>query len=413
MLATVQKRSERESNSCGRASADKMSIPRVGLVWGVERLYGSDAIRGVSDYARRHGPWEFLMNQSHDIDLSQDRTTEVDGIIVCQDWPGQLHAAMWPTNVPIISLDRAVSAITPRQIQPDDQAVGRLVADDFIRRGFRRFAYCRATDFQLPIDTWDLDRWEGFRDAVRNAGTEPLLYDNTRAAMTYEKEVKRGQLADWLKSLPKPVGIMAANDIRGRFLLVAAEMAGVRVPEEVAVIGVNNEPWAEIAFRGLSSVELDGYRAGYAGAELLRKLMEKQPVGPGLIRIPPRRLVTRQSSDALAIDDPDVVTAVRFIAERAAMPIEVRNVVDAVPLSRRVLERRFKEKLNRSIQEEIRLAHIARAKDLLIDESIPLDRVARMSGFPSAKTLGAIFRRVTGTTPTAHRAAIRTSRKSS
>jgi LacI family transcriptional regulator len=117
-------------------------------------------------------------------------------------------------------------------------------------------------------------------------------------------------------------------------------------------------------------------------------------------------LVTRRSSDALAIDDPDVVNAVRFIGENVSHPIEVRHVVEAVLISRRALERRFQHALNRTIQEEIRTARIGRAKMLLADEAIPIDQVARRSGFVSAGAMVAMFRRVTGTTPAAYRAAL-------
>jgi LacI family transcriptional regulator len=205
------------------------------------------------------------------------------------------------------------------------------------------------------------------------------------------------------------VGIMAATDTRARHVVLAAAANGIRVPEEVAVIGVNNEKWTEVGARGISSVELDGFRAGYVAMELLHKRMEGQDIPPERIRIPPRRLFTRQSSDIMVPNDPDVALALQFISKHAAAGIGVREVVEAVALSRRSLEHRFQASLNRSIMEIIRIVQIQRTKKLLADEDMPLPRVAKSSGFTSAKSLGQIFHRMTGMTPSAYRAAMQQS----
>jgi LacI family transcriptional regulator len=199
---------------------------------------------------------------------------------------------------------------------------------------------------------------------------------------------------------------MAVTDQCARHVLLSADDAGVAVPEEAAIVGVGNEAWSEVALRGLSSVELDGLRAGYVAAEMLHQLMDGKKIKPGVVRIPPRRLVIRRSSSTTAIDDPDVLQAMHFIAERATSGIGVPEVADAVPLSRRSLERRFEQVLGRSIHQEIRAVQVERAKLLLTDETVPLRRVASVAGFGSADAFAAVFRRVVGMTPSAYRKAI-------
>lgn len=383
---------------------------RIALVWQPTRLSGWDAIRGIADYAERFGPWRMLFSQIKDFDPeAPGGFSEFAGFLIFRDFEIGWQNVRWPADIPIVSVEHPRSVITPYQVMPDYYATGRLVAEEFLNREYRRLAYCPRTDLNsgLPRDAWDREQCAGFSDAVRKADAQLLEYPRVPAEwLRSEHERPSPELAEWYKTLHRPAAIMAATDVRARHVLLTAEATGMRVPEDIAVVGVDNEPWTAIAFPGLSSVELDDYRAGYLGAQMLDQLMSGKRVDEKIIRVPPRRLVTRRSSDALAIDDPDVVNAVRFIGENASQPIEVRHVVEAVLISRRALERRFQQALNRTIQEEIRMARIGRAKMLLADEAIPLEQVAQMAGFVSAGALVAMFRRMTGTTPTAYRAAV-------
>jgi LacI family transcriptional regulator len=385
---------------------------RVCLLWQTHQSYGSDVLRGIAEYARRYGSFRFLLDLLGDFPSGLARIgkrADIDGIIILRDRHTALKSVSWPLGVPIVSLEQFDSGITPWRVVSDEHAVGRLVAEELIKRRFTRFAYCPFVNLfrTAPGEPWDPARLEGFSHAVRERGGHLSIYQGTSSFWgKLEKEWTDGRLAAWLKSLATPVGIMAVNDLRARHVLLSAAEAGLRVPEEIAVIGVGNEQWADMAFPGLSSVELDGFAAGYAAARMLHQLIEGKTVAQQVVRIPPRRLITRRSSDSLAISDPDVVTAIRYIAENAHQRIEVRHVVDAVPVSRRMLERRFRRAVDRSIQKEIRLAHIERAKMLLADGSLSLSEVARMSGFDSAKSMGEIFQHATGKPPRAYRAAI-------
>lgn len=380
---------------------------RIGLAWLSQSRYGEDAIRGVAEYARRFGVFQFFLNQSGDIDFAQiEKRHDIQGILfyrLYHDDPG--HSMKWPAGIPVISLEQSISTVTGWQALPDDQAVGKMVAEELLRRQFKRLAYCPLESMHPSAKTrgWDRDRFAAFSAAVGAAGATLLVYDHEPAGWRSGEEEWKGPLADWLKSLPKPVGVMAANDRRARHLMLAAEQIAVRIPEEVAIIGVDNEAWGEIAFGGLSSVELDGYTAGYTAAGVLHQILAGQLASPQRERIAPRQLITRRSSDAFAIDDSEVVAAMHFIAEHAADGIHVDQVVEAALLSRRALERRFRRALRRSILDEIRSVQTERAKMLMGDSALSLQRVAQLAGFRSAKAMIPIFRRFAGKTPSEYR----------
>jgi LacI family transcriptional regulator len=216
------------------------------------------------------------------------------------------------------------------------------------------------------------------------------------------------EIAAWLKSLPKPVGIMACYDSRGQQVLDACRNAGFAVPDEVAVIGVDNdELLCELASPPLSSVIPDAHRAGYAAAARLDRLMAGKTVAPTAELVPPLGVASRQSTDALALDDKDIVQAVRLIREHACEGINVADVLRAVPLSRRVLEQRFQKLLGRTPREEILQVRLARVKQLLGETELALYQIAERTGFEHVEYLSVVFKRETGLTPSAWRTGAR------
>jgi LacI family transcriptional regulator len=385
---------------------------RVGLAFDMHWDYCEDVIRGVSEYNRQRGPFHFMLDRCGEFDFrTVSERKDIDGIIVHRFFgDNSPEAANCRARVPVVGVEGSECRISPWQVLPDDKAVGQMVAEEFLERAFKHFAYCTYfPDKEQQRGKWDQNRMNGFLAGVSSVCPAPPVYETDASEWGQCQSERTGPLAQWLLTLPKPVGIMAATDRRARHVVLAAEASGIRVPEEVAVIGVNNEKWTEGSARGISTVELDGFRAGYVAMELLQKRMEGQEIPPEKIRIPPRRLITRQSSEIMLSNDPDVALALRFISKHAAAGIGVNEVVNAVALSRRSLENRFQASLNRSIMEIIRTVQIQRSKKLLGDEDMPLPRVAKSSGFTSAKSLCEIFHRMTGMTPSAYRAAMQQS----
>jgi LacI family transcriptional regulator len=212
-------------------------------------------------------------------------------------------------------------------------------------------------------------------------------------------------MAKWLRTLPRPVGLLAGNDLRAREVLDACQLAKLHSPEDVAVLGVNDdEIICEMANPPLSSVMHNGRRIGYEAAAMLHRLMQGKKVLTDVV-VDPLGVKSRQSTDLLAIDDPEVAAAVRFIRENACKGIRVDDVLDHVPLSRRSLEKRFRQSLGRLPHAEIRRVQIERVKELLVSSDYKLERIAEITGFSTAQYLAGLFHRVVKMTPGAWRSA--------
>jgi len=200
------------------------------------------------------------------------------------------------------------------------------------------------------------------------------------------------------------LGLFASHDSQGVQLSEYCRHLGLRVPDEVAIVGADDDDLlCDLARPSLSSIALPGERIGHEAARMLEQLMAHERLAARQVVLPPVRLVVRASSDMQALPDADVAAAVRYIRDHAHQPIDVRDLLAAVPVSRRSLERRFRRHLDRGIWEEIRRSHLERAKTLLADTDLPMSVVAQRSGFSDSRQLSIAFRQATGGTPTEFR----------
>jgi LacI family transcriptional regulator len=260
----------------------------------------------------------------------------------------------------------------------------------FRERGFAHFAFCGH-----PTGDWSLARQHAFARAARADGFECHV-------AVHADEVP----AKWVTSLPRPVAILAANDRYSWYAVDACRIAGRKIPDDAAILGVDNDELTVAMSRpALSSIELPGFRIGEEAAAMLAALMAGERVSPVPRLLQPESVISRASTDVLAMDDEAVVQALRFIRASAARPITIDDVLEAVPLGRRSLERRFRRALGRSLLDEIRQVHIERARQLLRETTLEMPIIARESGFTSAVRFSTVFHQVVGLSPTAYRRA--------
>jgi LacI family transcriptional regulator len=216
------------------------------------------------------------------------------------------------------------------------------------------------------------------------------------------------EVAHWVEALPKPVGLMACNDIRGQQVLNACRDVEIAVPEDVAVLGVDNDDvLCDLSYPTLSSVVPDTRRIGFEAAALLERMIGGESPPQPLTLIPPLGVVTRRSTDVLAIEDRHLARAVRFIREHACEGITVEDVLAHVPLSRSVFERRFDRLFGHTPKTEILRARLERIKQLLAETEMPLKLIALKVGFEHPEYLSVFFKERTGQTPGQYRAAAR------
>jgi len=286
------------------------------------------------------------------------------------------------------------------RVTSDDAAVGRVAAAHLLSLGLAHygfFGWRKRDDSKL--------REAGFTQTIVAAGfpCESFLWPQGDGAPD-ELDQPNADLNRWVDRLPKPVGVLASNDRRALQLLAVCRRLGIAVPDQVAVLGVDNdEVFCDLANPSLSSIALSTQRIGIEAARMLDRLMSGREVVERKLLIPPAGVVTRRSSERRMILDPDVAAAVRYIALHVGDHLQTADVLREVMVSRRSLDQRFLKVLGHTPAQEIRRAQIEMAKRMLAETDESMAHVAAMAGFSNAKQLGARFRRTVGTTPTAYR----------
>jgi LacI family transcriptional regulator len=365
--------------------------------------FGREILLGVAQYLQERSPWSIYIEQRSLMDRAPPwlPTWEGDGIIsrLAPSETRRLRA----TGIPTVDLNDQSPGPCRPHIRSDNRAEGELAALHLLERGFASFAY-----FGYPQFAWSHECREGFAATVQAAGHSCHVFRQAqRVSWGHQQpswEVEVEGVARWMQSLPKPLGLMACNDFRGIQALDACRRAGIAVPEEVAVIGVDNEELAcKLAYPPLSSVVPDARGIGYEAAALLDRLMKGEPEPATSRSIPPVEVITRLSTDVKAIADPDVAAAMRLIREHAAEGISVADVLCQVPVSRSVLQRRFRSQVGRSIHSVIAGVRMQRVKRLLVETDLPLAGIAKQTGFSHVEYLCAAFRRALGVPPGTYR----------
>jgi LacI family transcriptional regulator len=381
----------------------KSNRPRVALLIESSRAFGRGLLMGVAKYVREHGPWAIFLQERSLGDLSPGwlQHWEGDGIIArIENQP--MAKAIRKLRLPVLDLRFRLPNLNLPSVRTDDEAIARLASEHLLERGFRQFAFCGFNG----ADYSDIRR-DMFARLIEKAGFRCHIFqerEKLREATTLEYEEHglkyEDQVALWLKDLPKPVGLMACNDIRGQQVLNASRAVGLAVPDEIAVIGVDNDDvLCELSDPPLSSIAPNSERIGYEAACLLDRMMagKRPPAQPVIVA--PAGVVTRRSTEVLAMEDRHIASAVRYIREYACEGIDVSDVLRAIPLSRSALERRFAAILGHSPKDEILRVRLNRAKQLLTETDFPLSLVAEKIGLEHAEYLNVIFKKKTGLTP--------------
>ncbi|MEX2092520.1 MAG: DNA-binding transcriptional regulator [Pirellulales bacterium] len=387
-----------------------VDCPRVALMIETSRGYGRSMLRGIMRYARLHGPWSFYVTPG-DFEQALPKMSQWggSGIIARVETP-EIAKGILAADVPtvLVGVDPRIVEKVPRlaklcEISSDSEGAARLAAEHLLARGFRNFAYVGIWD-----RGWSERRESAFCSAIRTAGFEPSVYPTPRSSKDRGWESEQALLAQWIRELPKPVGIMACNDDRGRGVLEACRSADVRVPEDVAVIGVDDdELFCELSDPPLSSVALNAEHGGYRAAHLLDQLMRKRINTQQRLIVEPTQVVSRRSTEINAIDDRAVGMAIDFIHRNRARNFTVSDVAADVGVSRRNLEVKFRRTTGKTILSEIQRIRLDHAKRMLRDTDLPIPQIAESSGYNSASYLTQVFRKEVGITPAKYRTRFR------
>jgi LacI family transcriptional regulator len=381
--------------------------PRVALLVESSRAYGRGLLHGIAEYVRLHGPWSIYLAERGlgEAPPAWLRGWTGDGVIARIE-NRRIANAVRDLALPTVDLRGLLTDLGVPLIITEDRAVAEVAFEHFLERGFRHFAFCG-----FPGADYSDARSRCFARSVEEAGFACQVYRPSRLPHASGTEVREqwgtmteGEVSRWIERLPRPVGVMACNDIRAQQVLTACRTIGVAVPDEVAVLGVDNdEVLCDLADPPLSSVIPDTHRIGYEAASRLERMMRGEPPPEPMTVIPPLGVVTRRSTDVLAVDDRALSRAARFIREHACEGITVEDVLAGVPLSRSVFERRFAKVFGRTPKAEIVRTQLHRVMQLLAETDLALKQVAAKAGFQHPEYMSAAFKKRTGLTPGEYR----------
>jgi LacI family transcriptional regulator len=323
-------------------------------------------LKGIAHFERTHHTWTaFHDDQAISVvDPQWIRGKKWQGIISRHTTP-LLAQTCLELGIPLVDLNDVEPFPGIPKIRPDNVGIGHLGAEHFIERGYQKFGFCGFAN-----NLWSRERRDGFVEA----------------------------------DLPKPIGVMACVDLRAQQLVSAAVGAGVLVPEEVAILGANNDTIrCELSDPALSSVAPNAFQSGYRAAALLRDLLAGKKPKVMEQRVEPLGVVTRHSTDILAVEDRNVAAALSFIREQACRGITVDQVLQHAHASRSQMERKFRQHIGRSPQSEIRRVQLRKIRQLLLETDFPLKRIAELTGFEHMEYMCVLFKRMTGSSPGIYR----------
>ncbi|QJW89998.1 DNA-binding transcriptional regulator [Spirosoma taeanense] len=380
-------------------------MPKVILLSDFSEDYGKSLLRGITAYAKEHGPWVFCR-----MPLFFRETLGADGILQwARDWGtdgliAQLYReedaeVITQAGIPLIAQDFKERFSNVPNITGDYYETGKLGATYFLQKGYAHFAFYGFNTF-----VWSRERAQGYEETLKQHGHTVYYFEHEKARSGELWYYKPSSLSQWLKSLPKPIALMACDDDQGQHITEACKLAGIRIPEEVAVLGVDNDDIiCNISDPALSSISLAAVQGGYQAAALLDQLMSSRSLtGPSIV-VRPIQVIERASTDMFATSDPAIQQALRYIHQHIDQNLSVTQVLAQVALSRRAFEIRFHAITGLPVYQYILRLRMDKFARQLLETDKSIYELAIECGFPDTKNLARQFRDVKGCSPNEYR----------
>jgi LacI family transcriptional regulator len=366
-------------------------MPRIAILVETSLASGRQILAGISHFLKQRNDIS-VFHHSGQLGQMHPRSLidwEGDGIIariVDQPIADLLHA----TGLPTVDVLGNVTESKFPLVKTDNRAIGSMVAEQFIQSGYRNFGL-----IGLGQESWSLEREQAFFKAASQVDTMPhCLHLKSTDSEAVQISQSLAALRDWLPRLPKPIGILATSDQFAPLLFEAAHELRLRIPEDISIIGVDNDaPYCDLCRPALSSVDPNHEEVGYQAAQLLERLLAGEPAGAQVIEVRPNMIHLRRSSSSLAVEDPQLSQAMEYIRRHACQGLCIDEIARDCGLSRSVLQRRFRAQLNRSVGETILNEKLSRAKELIHGSNLPMQQIAELSGLNSQEYMSQVFRK--------------------
>ncbi len=384
-------------------------IPHVALLVETSNAYCRTLLEGITAYLRDNRAWSVFLAEHQRGSPVPDWLCQWkgDGIIARVE-NERIAEVLIESKVPVVDVSSANLVPAMHAVVTNEQSLCRLAFEHLLERGFRNFAFCGT-----PTYAWSNSREKVFSQLAEKAGCPCHLF---RPLATSEQqsnwEAGQHMLVTWLQDLPKPIGMFTSHDFRGQQVLDACRRAEVSVPEQVAVVSIgNDELLCNLTSPPMSSVKCNPLGVGYKAASMLDRLMAGMAVDPRVEEVEPIEVCTRQSTEIVAIDAPDIAAALQMIRRGACDGLKVTEILSRISMSRRTFEALFKKIVGRTAHEEILRVKLAHAKKLLTESEISLTQVAHCTGFTHTSYMSEVFRKKVGVSPSKYREEFRGKQK--
>ncbi len=373
-----------------------MSTPQILLMTSLQTRFNRGIFHGIVTYKQQHTNWK-LTHWAQESARNQVRFPFAGALAISMD--PAIRRMAHQAHVPLVLMSNALNDPLASHVSVNEEVVGKMAADYLAELGLKHFAYVGHGDWPFVHE-----RGAAFGRAVDAMGMGPAtsligaLFDRRRSARFHR------DLDAMLTKLPRPCGLLTADDTLGVVVVEHCRALGLRVPEDIAILGVDDDEMAcELSEVPLSSVSLPLFTIGFEAARLLHQQILRPGTPPSRLLFPPLRVVPRASSDLIALEDADVAMTVRLIRDHYAEPINVNWLVQRVPVARRSLERRFKKLVGRTMLQQLHHHRMRRARELLGDSVLPMKTIAQRSGFTNARWMADSFQREIQMTPQEYR----------
>lgn len=389
-----------------RTNRPSNQLPQVAILVDTSTEWGRRLIRGVNLYAQKMGPWHLQVEPRGRNDPMQLPTNWKGDGVIARVSTEKIAAKLAALKVPVMNISGIeLEGFTFPRVTTDYHAVADLAYEHFRSRGFRRFAYVGPLKYSYVARHAD-----AFESRIGKRGGPLERFDYEFESMASQKWLKQSQrLRDWLANLTTPIAIFAWGTSASCQLLDACRFQNIQVPDDVAVLaGDNDELIAQTTVPSLSAIMNPSQQVGYNAAERLDRLMAGKKIDHRDKKFAPIEVVTRGSTEVLAIEDEELLIAVRYIREHVFSELTVAEVANSVPMTRRSLERKFKHWIGRTPLEEIRRLRVGRVRELLASTDLPVSRIAMAAGFGTPEYMSTVFKSAMNTTPLKYRSMTRT-----
>ena len=363
----------------------------------MESVFTHKILKGVREYVLKCAtPWHIHMADPRPEVFARLKEWKPDGILAYATQAILPELNTW--DGPLVNISNRETVADAPNVRLDNVAVGGMAGKHLQALGYRQFAFCGINKSRFSDE-----RMQGFQNVLERAGQILYFPDRDFRPCSVEEwkswKARANYILSWLQPLPRPLAVFCANDETAKELADICLQAGIPVPEQIAILGVDNSVLCELTIPSLSSIEANAQRQGFEAADTLDRLMSGQQRFEPITLIPPLSVAVRESTEITALHDADLADAVRFIREHFSHSIDVRDILKKVPVSRRTLERKFQESLGRSPQQEIRRVRLDRARELLIHTDLSVRVISQRTGFANPQRFAYVFKDVYGESP--------------